>query len=83
MKYKILNQLTALSYGILAVAWLTTTTLAESATVAPLFTTEEILNESTLETRTLEDWHPVGATRQKLIEINVAEWWPGQDYRIP
>ena len=83
MKYKILNQLTVLSYGILAVAWLTTTTLAESATVAPLFTTEEILNESTLETRTLEDWHPVGATRQKLIEINVAEWWPGQDYRIP
>ncbi|GAJ00819.1 unnamed protein product, partial [marine sediment metagenome] len=24
-----------------------------------------------------------GTTRQKLIEINVAEWWPGQDYRIP
>jgi hypothetical protein len=24
-----------------------------------------------------------GSTRQKLIEINVAEWWPGQDYRIP
>ena len=22
-------------------------------------------------------------TRQKLIEINVADWWPGQDYRIP
>ena len=51
--------------------------------VKPLFNTEEILDESTLETKILEDWHPVGATRQKLIEINVVEWWPGQDYRIP
>ena len=83
MNYKILNQLTALSYGLLAAAWLTTTTLAEPANVAPLFATEEILEESTLETKVLEDWHPVGATRQKLIEINVTEWWPGQDYRIP
>jgi hypothetical protein len=49
----------------------------------PLFNTAEILDESTLETKILQDWHPVGATRQKLIEINVAEWWPGQDYRIP
>lgn len=48
-----------------------------------IFSTAEILDESTLETKTLQDWHPVGATRQKLIEINVAEWWPGQDYRIP
>lgn len=49
----------------------------------PLFDTEEILDESTLDIKILQDWHPVGATRQKLIEINVAEWWPGQDYRIP
>ena len=49
----------------------------------PIFNPEEILDESTLETKTLKDWHPVGATRQKLIEINVAEWWPEQDYRIP
>ncbi len=49
----------------------------------PLFNTEEILDESTLDIKILQDWHPVGATRQKLIEINVAEWWPGQDYRIP
>jgi len=55
----------------------------EKATVEPIFNTEEILDESTLETKTLQDWHPVGATRQKLVEINVAEWWPGQDYRIP
>jgi hypothetical protein len=49
----------------------------------PLFSTDEILDESTLDIKILQDWHPVGDTRQKLIEINVAEWWPGQDYRIP
>ena len=48
-----------------------------------LFNTEEILDESSLGYKILQDWHPVGDTRQKLIEINVAEWWPGQDYRIP
>ena len=51
-----------------------------------IFNTEEILDESTLDIKTLEDWHtdkPTGSTRQKLIEIKVAEWWPGQDYRIP
>ena len=51
-----------------------------------MFNIEEILDESTLEKKILEDWHVdnmTGTTRQKLIEINVAEWWPGQDYRIP
>jgi len=51
-----------------------------------IFSTEEILEESTLDIRTLQDWHVdevTGTTRQKLIEINVAELWPGQDYRIP
>ena len=51
-----------------------------------IFNTEEILDESTLDVKTLQDWHVdevTGSTRQKLIEINVAEWWPGQDYRIP
>ena len=51
--------------------------------VNSIFNTEEILDEDTLETKILKDWHPVGATRQKLIEINVAKWWPEQDYRIP
>jgi len=58
----------------------------EKATVGPIFNTEEILDESTLEIKTLQNWHVdevTGATRQKLIEINVAELWPGQDYRIP
>jgi len=55
-------------------------------TVEPMFNVEEILEESTLGIKILQDWHVdtiTGTTRQKLIEINVAEWWPGQDYRIP
>ena len=51
-----------------------------------MFNIEEILDKSTLDIKTLQDWHVdevTGSTRQKLIEINVAEWWPGQDYRIP
>ncbi|MBA7521199.1 hypothetical protein ES705_13302 [subsurface metagenome] len=55
----------------------------DSGMECDLFNTEEILDESTLDIKILQDWHPVGATRQKLIEINVAQWWPGQDYRIP
>ena len=58
----------------------------EKATVEPIFNTEEILDESTLDIKILQDWHvddATGSTRQKLIEINVAELWPGQDYRIP
>lgn len=57
-----------------------------NAAQEPMFNTQEILDESTLEIKILEDWHVdtmTGTTRQKLIEINVAEWWPGQDYRIP
>jgi hypothetical protein len=64
----------------------TTEKTESKKTVDSLFNTEEILDESTLEPKTLQDWHidtKTGSTRQKLIEINVAQWWPGQDYRIP
>ena len=72
----------------LTLAFATTLNAAEKplkipATVDSLFSNEEILDESTLDIKIVQDWHPVGATRQKLIEINVAQWWPGQDYRIP
>ena len=82
MKYNLLKHLAATSLFIACTISLTMRATAAPA-VDPLFNTEEILDESSLETKTLQDWHPVGATRQKLIEINVAEWWPGQDYRIP
>ena len=51
-----------------------------------MFDIDEILDESTLDIEVLQEWHVdevTGRTRQKLIEINVADWWPGQDYRIP
>jgi hypothetical protein len=83
MKYNMLNHLAAISLFIVCAACSTMSAVATPATVDSIFNTEEILDENTLETKTLQDWHPVGATRQKLIEINVAQWWPGQDYRIP
>jgi len=52
----------------------------------PLFIMEKILDETSLKTEILEDWHEVDGdlpTRQKLITISVGELWPGQDYRIP
>jgi len=72
---------------ILIVAAASATATAEDSGVKyDLFNMEEILDQSTLDTKILKDWHVdevTGTTRQKLIEINVAEWWPGQDYRIP
>ncbi len=47
---------------------------------------KEVRDASTLETRVIEDWHPWGkdtGIRQKLVEINVGEWWPGQKVRLP
>ncbi|HEY2572964.1 MAG TPA: hypothetical protein VGH65_02805, partial [Verrucomicrobiaceae bacterium] len=46
----------------------------------------EVRDASTLETRVIDDWHPWGKNtkiRQKLIEITVCEWWPGQKVRLP
>jgi len=83
MKHNMLNHLAAISLFIVCAACSTMSAVATPAKVNSIFNTEEILDENTLETKTLQDWHPVGATRQKLIEINVTEWWPGQDYRIP
>ena len=86
MKYNMLNHLAAISLSIVCAGSLMTSALAAPATVDSLFSTEEILDESTLDIKILQDWHvdeATGSTRQKLIEINVAELWPGQDYRIP
>lgn len=69
----------------LVVAQNSTQSEKKGTTVEPIFNVEEILEESTLDIKILQDWHVdtiTGTTRQKLIEINVAEWWPGQDYRV-
>ena len=80
MRHRLLNLPVLALLSIIGVA---SSTTPAPASVDSLFSTEEILDESTLETKALQDWHPVGDTRQKLVEINVAKWWPGQDYRIP
>ncbi|HSI12597.1 MAG TPA: PhoPQ-activated protein PqaA family protein [Chthoniobacter sp.] len=45
-----------------------------------------VRDTSTLEIRVIEDWHPWAkdaSIRQKLVEITVCEWWPGQKVRLP
>ncbi len=72
--------------ALMIVAASTTAFAEDSGMECDMFNIEEILDESTLDLKILQDWHVdevTGSTRQKLIEINVAEWWPGQDYRLP
>ena len=72
--------------ALVVVATSATAFAEDSGVKCDVFNIEEILDESSLDIKILEDWHVdkvTGSTRQKLIEINVAEWWPGQDYRIP
>ncbi len=57
--------------------------MAESA---PLFDLDAIRDPSTLEITVLEDWKPSPkdpSIKQKLIEVTVCEWWPGQKVRLP
>lgn len=45
-----------------------------------------IRDVSTLETTVIQDWQPVAklkGIKQKLVEITVCEWWPGQKVRLP
>ncbi len=79
-KTKLASQMIALLVPLILLA---PPTFAETG---PLFDPAEILDETTLDIKVLQDWHLDSrnkTTRQKLIEIKVAEWWPGQDYRIP
>jgi len=71
--------------ALMTVAASAADTTENSGMKCDVFNTEEILDESTLDMKTLQDWHsdkPTNSTRQKLIEIKVAEWWPGKEYRI-
>ena len=82
----VLKGTAAVGLGFSAFAHLSMNSAAAAETAGSLFDTKEILDESTLDIKILQDWHVdevTGSTRQKLIEINVAQWWPGQDYRIP
>ncbi|HRX56306.1 MAG TPA: hypothetical protein P5016_17450, partial [Verrucomicrobiales bacterium] len=46
----------------------------------------EVKDASTLETTVIADWQPLQkdpSIRQKLVEITIGEWWPGQKVRLP
>ena len=61
-------------------------TFAHAGVVAGHYDMATVRDTSTLETRVIEDWHPWAkdpAIRQKLVEITVCEWWPGQKVRLP
>ena len=69
---------------LLPLASFTLTLRAE--VVAGRYDMATVRDVSTLETRVIEDWHPWpkdAAVRQKLVEITVGEWWPGQKVRLP
>lgn len=60
--------------------------LARADIIIGKFDLKEIRDVSTLETKVIEDWHPNpkdASIRQKLVEITVCEWWPGQKVRMP
>lgn len=61
-------------------------TVSRAKVVAGGYDLAAVRDVSTLETRVIEDWHPWAkdpAVRQKLVEITVCEWWPGQKVRLP
>lgn len=64
-------------------------TLASSAfaDITPAaFDPTAIRDAATLETMIIQDWQPaakVKGVKQKLVEITVCEWWPGQKVRLP
>jgi len=50
------------------------------------FDLSEVRNTDSLEITVLQDWKPSPKfpdIQQKLIEITVCEWWPGQKVRLP
>ena len=60
---------------------------AARADITPTaFDLTAIRDTATLETKVIQDWQPVAkvkGVKQKLIEITLCEWWPGQKVRLP
>lgn len=60
--------------------------MAVAAVQPATFDLGAIRDAQTLETRLVQDWQPAPrdpAVRQKVIEITLCEWWPGQKVRVP
>lgn len=60
--------------------------ISHAGIIPASFDLEAIHDPGTLEIEVLQDWKPAAkapGVRQKLIEITVCEWWPGQKVRLP
>ena len=58
----------------------------KSAVMVGRYDLGAVRDPATLETRVIEDWKPLAkdpSIRQKLVEITICEWWPGQKVRLP
>ncbi len=76
----------ALPLTLSALVLLATTRTARADIIAGHYDMAAVRDASTLETRVIEDWHPFGkdtSIKQKLVEVTVCEWWPGQKVRLP
>lgn len=68
------------------IALLLIVTSARAEVKPGTFDLAAIRDPATLETRVVQDWKPAPkdpSIRQKLVEITVCEWWPGQKVRLP
>ncbi|HEY6167911.1 MAG TPA: hypothetical protein VI454_07720 [Verrucomicrobiae bacterium] len=71
---------------VFAVALLAGITVGHAEVKPGTFDLDAIHDPATLETRVIQDWKPAPkdpSIRQKVIEITVCEWWPGQKVRLP
>ena len=72
---------------VFSILFVLSASLSSEAAITPgSYDMASARDASTLETRVIEDWHPWAkdpSVRQKLIEITVCEWWPGQKVRLP
>src|SRR6266567_4359667 len=69
----------------LFLTWLCGSVALPAAVTAGRYDMASVRDASTLETRVVEEWHPWAkdtSVRQKLVEITVCEWWPGQKVRL-
>ncbi|HYF35984.1 MAG TPA: PhoPQ-activated protein PqaA family protein [Prosthecobacter sp.] len=66
--------------------FLLTAGASEAEILTQKYDLAQFRDATTLETKVIEDWQPAArdpAVKQKLVEITVCEWWPGQKVRLP
>jgi hypothetical protein len=80
-----------ISWICLTLCWLVSPSIAQdnagtNGVKKAIIDLASVKDPATLETVTIQDWtstEKYPTIRQKLIEITVCEWWPGQKVRLP